>query len=78
MIEMVETANKEELEWVCREAGFYMTTYSPGDGVTRYRFDSKDEDYFATNGDYTALGIAEARVYVAGRLDGCDAKRREG
>ena len=41
---------------------FYQT-YSPGDGMTRYKFTSRDIDYFAASGStdyYTCLGISEA------------------
>lgn len=57
----------EELREACEEAGFYLTTYSPGDGVTRYRFFSKPTDYFGGFGDYTALGYKEACAYAMGR-----------
>lgn len=57
---------------------FYVRTWSPGDGVTRYRFftlrpgqgTSADptSDYFGPeNGDYTALGRKEALAYASGR-----------
>lgn len=45
-------------------------SYSPGDGTTRYRF-FKDpvigQSYFGpNNGEYTALGFAEAMSYAKG------------
>jgi hypothetical protein len=47
--------------------GFGMDDYSPGDGVTRYRFfDREPFGYFAGRGIYTALGIKEAETFVAG------------
>ena len=47
--------------------GFGVDTYSPGDGVTRYRFfDREPFGYFAGNGIYTALGIAEAEAFARG------------
>lgn len=55
----------------CELAGFYVNTYSPGDGVTRYRFFSKPSDYFGPeSGDYTALGFKEADTYAIGRIHG--------
>ena len=50
--------------------GYQVCAYSPGDGVTRYRFFVKAEvptgqDYFGPkNGCYTALGLKEARMFV--------------
>ena len=53
-----------------------MATYSPGDGVTRYRFFEKPSDYFGPeNGTYTALGLKEATIYARGRLDAQNANR---
>ena len=48
--------------------GLYCNTYSPGDGMTRYRFTlSSADDYFGPgNGIYTALGWKEANVFAAG------------
>lgn len=63
----------EELDQACRQAGCYVRTYSPGDGVTRYRFftikdGEKESTYFGPkNGDYTALGFKEALAYARGR-----------
>jgi hypothetical protein len=71
----------EVLRSECEAAGFTFGTYSPGDGVTRYRFlpllgKGMSEDpirctnYFAANGDFTALGWKEARAYATGRVHG--------
>jgi len=47
--------------------GFGVDDYSPGDGVTRYRFfDREPFGYFAGRGIYTALGIKEAQTFTAG------------
>jgi len=52
--------------------GYVIYTYSPGDGVTRYRFfknASPKQDYFGPdNGIYTALGYAEAEAFAQGLL----------
>ena len=62
----------QELRDYCETGSFHVTTYSPGDGVTRYRFFSKEgNDYFGPDeGDWTALGIAEAWAYARGRRQG--------
>ncbi|KKL83152.1 hypothetical protein LCGC14_1977590 [marine sediment metagenome] len=61
----------EDLKEACGQAEtpFYVSAYSPGDGVTRYRFFSKPGNtYFGPgNGDFTALGWKEAAVYANGR-----------
>jgi hypothetical protein len=57
-------------------AGYYLDTYSPGDGVTRYRFfkfeadGTRRNDYFGPgNGLFTALGWREAELYAQGLID---------
>lgn len=57
----------QRLKEACEAAGFYVSTYSPGDGVTRYRFSSEPGDYFAVQADFTALGYKEACAYAIGR-----------
>ena len=58
--------------------GLFVTTWSPGDGATRYRFSRKDEDYFALGGNnsFTALGVKEADAmldaYGYGRKEAAD------
>lgn len=61
----------EQLDQDARAKGFTVRTYSPGDGVTRYRFfrladvDDARQDYFGPkNGTHTALGLKEARIFV--------------
>ena len=55
-----------KLERKAREAGLYVDSYSPGDGVTRYRFFGKPMDYFAGGGLFTALGKKEAETWLEG------------
>jgi len=57
---------RSEMGEVAKDHGLYISTYSPGDGLTRYRFfTNADDDYFGPgNGIYTALGLAEARTFV--------------
>jgi hypothetical protein len=64
----------QELELEARRAGLLVRTYSPGDGVTRYRFfriadvpEGERQGYFGpANGCYTALGLKEAYTFVSG------------
>lgn len=53
-----------------RDRGLFVDTYSPGDGVTRYRFFLTDSDYFSDHGIYTALGWKEAVTFAAGFMNG--------
>jgi hypothetical protein len=60
--------------------GLRIARYSPGDGMTRYRFFPIDDpsDYFGpSNGVHTALGMAAAEAWIegyrAGRTAGMDA-----
>jgi hypothetical protein len=50
--------------------GFKVCTWSPGDGVTRYRFFREppaNQSYFGpANGIFTALGLKEAMAYARG------------
>jgi len=59
----------------------HIATWSPGDGVTRYRFiDKRSEpswcwDYDATSHPlYTALGLREASVWLLGYASGLNTK----
>jgi len=63
----------EELRRGMKEIGVTIATYSPGDGVTRYRFTLNGQGYFqASGGDNlaTALGIAEAETLANGLMLG--------
>ena len=57
----------ERLSAACEKVGLYVTTYSPGDGTTRYRFSEQEGDYFAVRPEFTALGYREAYVFARGR-----------
>lgn len=61
---------KEQLDAFVMRGNFHYATYSPGDGVTRYRFSTLGGDYFAIRNEYTALGIKEALAYAFGRVHG--------
>jgi hypothetical protein len=51
--------------------GLDLFTYSPGDGVTRYRFARSGEQtcYFSGNGITVVLGRKEARLWLLGYAD---------
>lgn len=57
-----------------KTAGLLIGTWSPGDNVMRYRFEHATVpgagDYDATDGIFTALGLNEARIFVAGYIKG--------
>lgn len=63
--------SRARLVMLAARAGLTVYTYSPGDGVTRYRF-TRDEDgragdgYFGCRALYTALGLAEALAFAEG------------
>jgi hypothetical protein len=55
--------------------GWGVDTWAPGDGVRRYRFaplgpGGLTRDYFALDGEFTALGFHEAETFAAGLLAG--------
>jgi len=62
------SSRRARLERDAREMGLYVGIYSPGDGVTRYRFfkSKKPVSYFQMTGLYTALGLSEAEAWLAG------------
>jgi hypothetical protein len=67
------TKKTSRLESLRREAArhnLYVGVYSPGDGVSRYRFirsrNGKPVSYFSDDGIFTALGIGEAETWLSG------------
>lgn len=65
---------RQELERLARQCGLYVSTWSPGDGQTRYRFTTEPVDYFAAvsrNTLTTVRGFKKAldfvQAYCAGR-----------
>lgn len=60
----------EEMQDYAKSLGITVATWSPGDGVTRYRFFEKagpGQTYFGpASGMYTALGLKEAWNYLYG------------
>jgi hypothetical protein len=66
-------ATQKDVQAAAAQAGLNVRTYSPGDGVTRYRFFPKDDtsSYFGpSNGIHTALGAKAAIEYAEGCVDG--------
>ena len=61
-----------QLATAARSVGLHVTTWSPGDGATRYRFSHDDTDYFACYPLFTALGLGEAVTYFYGYMAGRD------
>jgi hypothetical protein len=63
-----KTTRLQELQDYAKTAGLYVSTWSPGDGTTRYRFfDKPGNTYFGpANGIYTALGLKDAWNYLYG------------
>ena len=57
-----------------KRSKLFCDTYSPGDGITRYRFFSTSRDYFrdyfSADGLYTALGRKEAITFLDGVVTG--------
>lgn len=46
--------------------GLYVSAYSPGDGITRYRFYTTPKRFFHGDGIFTALGKREALIFLRG------------
>jgi len=63
-----------ELQNSVQATGLSIDTYSPGDGVTRYRFFNEyNGNYFASSGIFTALGIRDAEIFWKGYLSADEA-----
>lgn len=59
---------KSRLKELTEQAGVHMDSYSPRDGVTRYRFFNKPMDYFSGGALFTALGRKEAETWLKGYI----------
>ena len=59
---------KTQLRNLAAAVGLTLYTWSPGDGMTRYRFftDHHATDYFGSEAQFTALGLKEAGAFVRG------------
>jgi hypothetical protein len=68
----------KQINKIANSYGLNLYTYSPGDGVTRYRFAeqfSGQTCYFSGNGLVTLLGRKEARLWLLGYADAIDRNR---
>lgn len=70
---------QKKLRSDARWYGLDVFTYSPGDGVTRYRFavSNSGEGYFACYGIGDCFGIAEARIWLQGYGNGMVQTRKQ-
>lgn len=72
-------SRKERLVARAEDAGLTFSTWSPGDGMTRYRFfddTALNSDYFGGEPVQTCLGLREAEVWLRGYVAGKHAGRR--
>lgn len=67
---MPAAAQLTMIRGAARAAKLHVATYSPGDGITRYRFFRELSDYFEGNELGTALGPREAMVWLGGYAEG--------
>ena len=72
------TTKLDVLNAELKNYGLSIDSYSPGDGVTRYRFfdfpedSERATDYFAGYGIFTALGWKEAITFATGYCRGME------
>lgn len=72
---------RKELQTEARKYGVFVHTNSPGDSVTRYRFQTADVDYFDASQSQiiaTVLGLQEAVLFFEGLRKGFDLSRDRG
>lgn len=77
---MTKTTRKQ-LFALADSQGIHIATWSPGDGMTRYRFiDKRSEPHWCWSYDatshplYTALGLREASIWLLGYASGQNTK----
>ena len=58
-----------EMQRMGRKQNLFVTRYCPGDGACRYRFNLRDEDYFASDGIHSTVGLKNAAQYFRGYID---------
>lgn len=66
---MGKPSKRQYMMGLANYVGVSVSTYSPGDGVTRYRFTLEECDYFAASGDNklgTVLGVSDAITWLEG------------
>lgn len=63
-------SRSERLTQYLEGTGLEVREWSPGDGVTRYRFVYGKEGYFESCSHLTVLGLASARKVAQGILLG--------
>lgn len=70
----------DELKQACEEVNLWIACWSPGDGVTRYRFfEEPGNTYFGpASGIHTALGWAQANLFLTGFAQGYHHAKQEG
>jgi hypothetical protein len=57
---------EKEVQQEATRLGVPLSTYSPGDGITRYRFGGESNEYFASSAWTTVLGARDALTWLAG------------
>lgn len=74
-------AMSKEVRELAQAAGVYVDTWSPGDGMTRYRFASAPGNYFAwssvTDTLTTCLGARAALQFLHGVIAGRRLEREQ-
>ncbi len=68
----MKRSRKDILRDNARKAGLYVSVYSPGDGISRFRFFKgvKPRSHFSGDGIRTVLGIANAELFLSGYRKG--------
>lgn len=65
---------KGAVEELAESVGIHVSTWSPGDGATRYRFHRGDFDYNAGNELATVLGRKNALMWLRAFKRGLEAR----
>lgn len=60
----------KDVETFARQVGLHVATWSPGDGMTRYRFFDRESDYDSGEGLVTVGGRKDALLWLRGYSSG--------
>lgn len=70
LVGLLEEGGQMNVEQYAGSLGLYVSTWSPGDGMTRYRFHAYPSDYNAGKELYTAGGLKDAKTWLRGYRQG--------
>lgn len=68
----------DDLRSVLAPLGLTVDTWSPGDGMTRYKFLPIGKEYFSDRGIATVFGFKDADLFTTGLVQGFEIGKKVG